>query len=269
MSGSVSSAWKSLEFEAWTAEKKRKRSVTKKMPNCKKSRSRNDTGNARSRNDVINLGIQHADGDEHAFESIDTPALIKCLELSQTLKFLAGNILIKWLKGKMLEACKSGETKVVQLLLERFNSEESGLNSKDKIGMTGFMWACYNGHKDVVQLVLDHSERIELNARSKNENTAFTCACLNGHKDVVKLLLDNSERIELNAINNSGRTALMAACQSGQKDVVKLILDHSERIDLYATDRDGWTALMYACNISSMQRRKDVIQLFHDYHYLF
>ena len=84
----------------------------------------------------------------------------------------------------------------------------------------------------------------------------------------MKLLLDNSERIELNAMNNSGRTALMAACQSGQKDVVKLILDHSERIDLYATDRDGWTALMYACNIPT-QRGKDVIQLFHDYHYLF
>ena len=260
MSGSDPSVWKSLEFEVWTAEKKRKRSVTENLTNWKKSR--NETGNARSRNDVINLGIQHAD--EHAFESIDTPALTKCLEVSPTLKFLAENLLIKGWKGKMLEACKSGETKVVQLLLERFNSEESGLNSKDKIGMTGFMWACYNGHKDVVQLLLDHSEKIELNARSNNGNTAFTCACLNGHKDVVKLLLDNFERIDLNAINNSGRTALMAACQSGQKDVVKLILDHSERIDLYATDRDGWTALMYACNIPT-QRGKDVIQLFHDY----
>ena len=64
---------------------------------------------------VINLGIPHAD--EHIFESIDTPGLIKSLEFSQTWKFLAGNILTKWWKGKMLEACKSGETKVVQLLL--------------------------------------------------------------------------------------------------------------------------------------------------------
>ena len=144
MSGSNSLAsienpevWKSLEE---FVEKKRKRSVTEKLTNCEKSRSHNDTENARIRNDVINLGIQHAD--EHAFESIDTPALIKCLEVSQTLKFLAGNILIKGWKGKMLEACKSGETKVVQLLLERCNSEESGLNFKDKIGMTAFMWAC-------------------------------------------------------------------------------------------------------------------------------
>ena len=177
MSGSDSSVWKSVEFEVWT----------------RRSRSLNDAGNARSRNDVINLGILH--GDEHAFESIDTPALTKCLEVSPTLKFLAENLLIKGWKGKMLEACKSGETKVVQLLLERFNSEESGLNSKDKIGMTGFMWACKEGHKDVVKLLLDHSERIDLNARDNRGWTAFMQACYNGHKDVVQLLLEHSKDV--------------------------------------------------------------------------
>ena len=70
----------------------------------------------------------------------------------------------RW-KGKMFEACKSGETKAVQLLLEYCNSEESGLNVKDALGGTPLMWACRNGHKDVVQLLMDHSERIELNAR--------------------------------------------------------------------------------------------------------
>ena len=75
---------------------------------------------------AINIGIPHVG--ELVFESIDTPGLIKCLEVSQTWKELAENALIKRWKGKMLEACKSGETKVVQVLLERCNSEESGLN---------------------------------------------------------------------------------------------------------------------------------------------
>ena len=79
---------------------------------------------------VINLGIPH-DG-KHIFESVDTPGLVNSLEASQTWKFLAGSILIKWWKGKMLEACKSGETKIVQLLMYRCNAEESGLNIKDK-----------------------------------------------------------------------------------------------------------------------------------------
>ena len=185
---------------------------------------------------VINLGIPHVA--ELIFESIDTPGLINCMEVSETWRELAENVLIKRWKGKMLEACKNGETKVVQLLLENCTSEESGLNAKDcpesdeeeeddededdeddeaedddwedvdddeedvdddeededeneededddeeyedidededveaeeeerEYGLTPFIWACKNGHRDVVQLLLDHSERIDMNARS-------------------------------------------------------------------------------------------------------
>ena len=70
------------------------------------------------------------------------------------------------------------------------------------------MFACNNGHKDVVQLLLDHSDRIDLNATDDRGFTAFLLACGCGHKDVVKLLLDHSDRIELNARNK--------ACSSAQ-----------------------------------------------------
>ena len=70
------------------------------------------------------------------------------------------------------------------------------LNIKDEKGMTAFLWACQKRHKDVVQLLLDHSEehRIDLNSKDKWENTAFIMACDNGHKDVVKLLLNHSKK---------------------------------------------------------------------------
>ena len=58
--------------------------------------------------------------------------------------------------------------------------------------------ACQRGHKDVVQLLLDHSERIELNARDNSGWTAFLKACYFGHKDVVKLLLKYSEFVDIN-----------------------------------------------------------------------
>ena len=93
------------------------------------------------------------------------------------------------LNGKMPEECKNGELKVVQLLLERLNSEESGTKIKDRYGRTAIMRACYHGHKDVVQSLLNHSERIDLNASDIVGHTAFMCACENGHKDVVELLL--------------------------------------------------------------------------------
>ena len=65
---------------------------------------------------VINLGIPHVG--ENIFESIDTQGLVKCLEVSESWKVLAENVLMKRYKGKMFEACKYGEAKVVQLLLE-------------------------------------------------------------------------------------------------------------------------------------------------------
>ena len=101
---------------------------------------------------------------------------------------------------------------------------------ESNIGWTALFYACSNGHKDVVQLLLDNSERnIDLNAKSIGGLTAFIYACINGHKDVVKLLLDNSERnIDLNARSNIGWTAFMYACRCGFKDVVKLLIQHSK-----------------------------------------
>ena len=59
-------------------------------------------------------------------------------------------------------------------------------------------------------------------------------ACQNGHKDVVKLLLENSD-IEVNVIGNEGWTASMIACSEGHKDIVQLLMDHSDKsIDLNA-----------------------------------
>ena len=172
---------------------------------------------------VINLGIPHVG--ELIFESIDTPGLIKCLEVSETWKVLAENVLIKRWKGKMLDACKSGETKIVQLLLEHCNPEESGLNVEDEGGWTAFMWACGLGNKDVVQLLLDHSDpNIVLNSKDDLEMTAFMWACQYGHKDVIKLLLDHSDQsFALLSKNDDGKTAMMIAYQCGRHDIVQLI----------------------------------------------
>ena len=178
---------------------------------------------------IINLGIPHIG--EKIFRSIDTPGLIKCLEVSQTWFDLAGNVFLKRTRVKMLEACQSGETKVVQLLLEHCNSEENGLNTKDEEGWTPFNEACFHGHKDIVKLLLEHLDpNIDLNARNNGDDgwTPFMWACWNGHKDVVKLLLDQYKRIELNARDNDGGTAFMLACYKGHKNVVQLLLDYPE-----------------------------------------
>ena len=61
-------------------------------------------------------------------------------------------------------------------------------------------------------------------------------ACRYGQKDVVQLLLEHSERIELNERNNRGWTALMIACKKARKDVFKLLLEYSEFVDINIPD---------------------------------
>ena len=59
-------------------------------------------------------------------------------------------------------------------------------------------------------------------------------ACWKGQKDVVELLLDNTDKdIELNAVDDGGRTAFQMACSRGHKDVVELLLNyHPEHVDI-------------------------------------
>ena len=71
------------------------------------------------------------------------------------------------------------------------------------------MSACYNGPKDVVKLLLDHSERIDLNTRDDNGRTALMLSCFYGHKNTAKLLLNYYDRrIAVNTRDNDGNTAL-------------------------------------------------------------
>ena len=73
---------------------------------------------------------------------------------------------------------------------------------RDNDGWTAFMWACLKGHKDVVRLLLYHSNpNIELNARN-NGDTPFIMAGFNGHKDVVQLLLEYSDTIDLSGFDD-------------------------------------------------------------------
>ena len=160
---------------------------------------------------IINFRFPHVG--EQIFIGLGEDDLIQCLKVSQTWKVLATNVLLQRWKGKIFEACTTGKTEIVKILLQHYNSEESGLNVKGDYGRTPFIVACRNGHKDVVKLLLDNFEgNIDFNARNNLEWTAFMEACYQGHIDVVKLLLDHSEaNIDFNARNNFGFTAREAA----------------------------------------------------------
>ena len=75
----------------------------------------------------------------------------------------------------------NGNNDIVQLLLSCPNIE---FNARTNIGVTAFIFACFEGHTNVVKMLLSDSI-------TKEEGlTAFIAACMNRQKDTVKLLLE-------------------------------------------------------------------------------
>ena len=218
---------------------------------------------------IINLGIPHVA--ENIFERIDTPELVQCALVSETWKVLAENVLLKRWNGKIVEASKCGETKVVQLLLEHSNQTDE----EHYQFSVALMTATRHGHKDVVGLLLDRSNTNGINICLSARYPPFMIACINGCKEVVQMFLNfgSNHDIDVNARDKSGDTAFIHACRNGHKDVVQLLLDYSDRfrneikagamfdlnryLKLNATNNCGYTGFIVACR----EGQEDVVKL--------
>ena len=131
------------------------------------------------------------------------------------------------------------------------------------------MYACHNGHKDVVKMLLEYSEgNIDFNARTNCGRTAFIFACCRGHKDVVKMLLDHSEaNIDFNARSNSGRTAFMGACLYERTDTVQILLEYAKAKEIGIPSSSNLSASKAAFNYSPRPKEFEEIEvLIEKYH---
>ena len=82
--------------------------------------------------------------------------------------------------------------------------------SVDDHGHTAFTLAYWNGRPGATQILMDNGA--SLDAKSTVDGvTPFMLASLNDHREVALLLLDNEA--EVNAANDKGGTSLMHACQ--------------------------------------------------------
>ena len=104
---------------------------------------------------VINPGIPHVG--ERIFKLLDLSDLVRCFAVSKYWKSLSENELTARRKVPFIEASKLGIAEVVQFLLEHPEFQSIDWTTIDGQGRTAFTWACYNGHIDVVKLLLDHS----------------------------------------------------------------------------------------------------------------
>jgi len=147
-------------------------------------------------------------------------------------------------------ATYNGHLEVVKLLLDN----GADLAVRDKYGATSLNCASANGHLEVVKLLLDKGA--DISVRDKYEATPLNCASANGHLEVVRLLLDKGADISVR--DKYGATSLNCASANSHLEVVRLLLNNGA--DSAVPDYGGWTPL----NVSSCLGHVDVVKLLLD-----
>lgn len=134
-----------------------------------------------------------------------------------------------------------GYGEVASLLLER--GADPG--HRDHDGMTPLLLAAYEGHEDIVELLLeagadvDETAGPDANAPSAAAVTPLLAAAAMGHIKTVSRLLFWGAAVD--AIDSEGRTALCLAAARGSVEVVRALLDRG--LDENHKDDLGWTPL--------------------------
>ncbi|CAH8446598.1 unnamed protein product [Schistosoma rodhaini] len=127
------------------------------------------------------------------------------------------------------------------LLLQReIESRNFNLDIPDNQGFTPLLWACANGQKAAVELLVFYGANIILSG--DNGETGLLLAASRGHFDVVLYLLKAGCPVDLS--DELCNTALMFAAYNNNAAIVSLLLDWGA--DITSINADGWTALDFA-----------------------
>ena len=124
-------------------------------------------------------------------------------------------------------ACKSGNLKMVKLLLKYAKIKNIYLNIGDACGYTGFHMACKHGHIHVVKELLDNSKclgiflnKSPLFVRNMNMN-GLVSALDHNRVEVAKLILKHPQGQKLKVPNNHEFKSLLVSLHDEElKDLV-------------------------------------------------
>lgn len=137
----------------------------------------------------------------------------------------------------LLQAVQSGNTNVIQLLIDRGANVECIQWNRV---CTPLLEAVRSEKKDVVAQLLKNIVRVD--ARSSSFETPLFIAAQLGNVDIIKLLIDHGANSEVR--HRSTRTPLYEATSKGHMKAVKLLLQEGANIECIC--EDGATPLLEA-----------------------
>jgi ankyrin repeat protein len=120
----------------------------------------------------------------------------------------------------------------------------SDVNATDpEKSLTALHMAAYNGHSEIVKLLIDHGATID--CRDNEGKTPLIHACTDAFPETVEILLDAGADVNAKE-STEGFTPLMMGAGLGQTDVVRVLLRHNA--DKAMRDDDGDAAIDHARN---------------------
>lgn len=126
-------------------------------------------------------------------------------------------------------------------LEEKCSSPDFVIDARDSQGLTALHWACANGQKAAVELLL--LRRADVGVVGDNGENALLLAACYGHRDIAALLLDKG--MDINSSDELGNTALMFAAFNDHAQCASLLVEWGA--DLTLENEDGYTAMELAC----------------------
>jgi ankyrin repeat protein len=114
------------------------------------------------------------------------------------------------------------------VLLEQENDRSvSILNAVDVRSFTPLMMAAAHGHRDVMNILIDH--RADIHFKSKDSRNALWFAVHGRHLKIVKFLIEN--RVDVNTGNICPGTTTYIAAWSEDLAILKLLLENGAEIN--------------------------------------
>ncbi|XP_046548423.1 protein fem-1 homolog A-like [Haliotis rubra] len=148
-------------------------------------------------------------------------------------------------------ACFGGHLEVAKYIVSK---GKVNINSRGWKKKTPVMVAAANGHKDVVEFLVEHGA--DLSRVYGGGSSTLHLASFGGHLDVVRYIVAQN-KVNINSRGWKKKTPVMVAAEMGEKDVVEFLVEHGAYLSLLLAS--GNNILHLACKGGHLEVVKYIV----------